>query len=365
MTPAGKKNRVIFIDLIRAFAVIMMVQGHTIDVLLGNSFRDYTSSFYSVWFFNRGMTAPIFMFTAGTVFNYLFRLNKEPFWHNPRVWKGVKRFALLMVVGYFLKYPTRRIFDFSGVTAAQWQLFWAVDVLQLIGVGILSIMVLDYISELLGKKDLLVFGVSIVSAVALFQYFEHINWVRYVNPALAGYLYKGTGSNFPVFPWLCYLHAGAVLGSYLAKHPDIFKSMDFSKKIAITGLAVIAISQIGNLIEYEVYGTSYFWTTSPNLVIFRVGYVLLLNAVFTVIARKMESIPHLIILLGRNTLLIYVVHLIILYGTPWTLGVANFWTNKFGPLVSVLLAVEMIGLMIVMVVVLNKLHVKFKSIEAS
>jgi hypothetical protein len=39
--------------------------------------------------------------------------------------------------------------------------------------------------------------------------------------------------------------------------------------------------------------------------------------------------------------------MIVLYGSPWTLGAATLLTERFSPVVSVLLAIEMIGLMIV------------------
>ena len=79
MSSTENKHRIIFIDLIRAFAVFQMVQGHTVDALLSDSYRNEDNVIYAVWYFMRGMTAPIFMFTAGTVFTYLFRLVKEPF----------------------------------------------------------------------------------------------------------------------------------------------------------------------------------------------------------------------------------------------------------------------------------------------
>ena len=74
----------------RAFAVLQMVQGHTINVLLAEQYRNTDYIFYAVWNFMRGMTAPIFMFTAGTVFTYLFRCVQKPFNENPRVKKGIK-----------------------------------------------------------------------------------------------------------------------------------------------------------------------------------------------------------------------------------------------------------------------------------
>ena len=82
MTISEQKHRIIFIDLMRAFAVLQMVQGHTINVLLAEQFRNTDFIFYAVWHFMRGMTAPIFMFTAGIVFTYLFRSVKKPFSPN-------------------------------------------------------------------------------------------------------------------------------------------------------------------------------------------------------------------------------------------------------------------------------------------
>ncbi|MBP1683750.1 MAG: hypothetical protein H6Q27_1317, partial [Ignavibacteriaceae bacterium] len=99
-------HRVIFIDLMRAIAVLQMVQGHTIDVVLAPEFRTTELPVYAVWYFLRGMTAPIFMFTAGTVFTYLFHSVKKPFEENYRVKKGLRRAFLLIFLGYLLKYPT-------------------------------------------------------------------------------------------------------------------------------------------------------------------------------------------------------------------------------------------------------------------
>lgn len=139
MVRSEKKHRIIFIDLMRAFAVIQMVQGHTVDALLAPEFRSDQFPVYFLWNFMRGMTAPIFMFTAGTVFTYLFRLVDEPFFNNPRVKKGFYRFCCLFVLGTC--YPTFTIFDFSDVTQDRLNIFFAVDVLQLIGFGLLLVVI--------------------------------------------------------------------------------------------------------------------------------------------------------------------------------------------------------------------------------
>ena len=80
-----KSQRILFFDLLRAFAVLMMVQGHTIDSLLAEEFRTSESIIYVFWHTMRGFTAPIFMFTSAAVFTYLLRAGSVEFNSNARV----------------------------------------------------------------------------------------------------------------------------------------------------------------------------------------------------------------------------------------------------------------------------------------
>jgi len=139
MTLSSKKNRIIFIDIMRAIAVFQMVQGHTIDAFLSNNYRVLNNPVFEAWLFMRGVTAPIFLFSAGAVFTYLFRLHDQTFESNPRVTKGIKRSALLLFLGYLLRFPAPTLIDFSSVSPVAWQSFQSIDVLQLIAVGLLFI----------------------------------------------------------------------------------------------------------------------------------------------------------------------------------------------------------------------------------
>ena len=362
MTESSKKNRIIFIDLMRAFAVLQMVQGHTVDVLLANNYRNLDFPIFHFWLFMRGMTAPIFMFTAGTVFTYLFRLVNKPFKDNPRVKKGIKRFLLLLFLGYLLRYPSPTVFNFSKVSEAQWNTFFAVDVLHLIGFGIFFIMVFLFLSEKLKFNDYFVFVLGALLFFGLYPHFSKINWINIFPQWLAGYFYTGTGSNFPLFPWAGYVVAGGVLGSYLAKHPLVFKSYKFSINLAAWGIILIVIALIGNEIEIAVYGQSNFWTTSPNLIFLRLGIVLILNSLVSLISIKVESIPRIFILIGRNTLLIYVVHLTILYGSAWNPGLIAILDHSLGVWNTVGVALLMILTMTAMVYIIHKFKIRNKEL---
>lgn len=363
MVRSEKKHRIIFIDLMRAFAVIQMVQGHTVDVVLASEFRSEAYPAYFLWNFMRGMTAPIFMFTAGTVFTYLFRLVDQPFERNPRVRKGFLRFLLLLAIGYLLRYPTYKVFDFSEVTQLQMNIFLSVDVLQLIAFGLFFVMLSAFIAEKLDVNDSIVF--SIIASIFFFStpIVSNINWIEYFPQFIAGYFYTGTGSLFPLFPWAGYVVLGGVLGSYLAKNPLVFKTNRFSFYIGIIGVVLIIVSELVIFIGSRFY--NYYFENSSysiDVIIFRIGFVLTLNAVVSFVSQKIDSIPKIVILVGRNTLLIYIVHLIILYGSAWNPGISKLFGGSLIVSTTILTALIMIIIMVMMVIILSKLKFRNKQL---
>lgn len=362
MHSSEPKHRVIFLDLLRAIAVLQMVQGHTVDVLLSPEVRTGEFAVYNIWHFLRGMTAPIFMFTAGTTFTYLFKSVKKPFEENYRVKKGIRRALLLLFIGYLFRYPSWTIVDFSEVTSAAWQSFFIVDVLHLIGFSLLLLLLILFFTE----KLRLNFTVAFISCATLIflasPFMENINWNSYLPAPIAAYLYSGSGSLFPIFPWAGYVISGAVLGSYLAQNPMVFKSSRFSILLAIVGASFLFIALSSYLI-LQAYGiVAINPQVTPNTIFFRMGFVLVLTAVVSYISLKVERIPQLIILVGRNTLLIYVVHLIILYGSIWTPGLKLLWGGSLSGWQSFIAALMMITLMTYMVILIHKLKIHNKEL---
>jgi uncharacterized protein (DUF486 family) len=338
-----------------------MVQGHTIDAFLSNNYRTMNSPVFATWFFMRGVTAPIFLFSAGAVFTYLFRLHDTAFESNPRVTKGIKRFALLLFLGYLLRFPAPTLIDFSSVSAAAWQTFQSIDVLQLIGTGLLFIITLFYLIEKFKWNDYWVFGSIAMICMFIFPLTEMVPWSKYFPVYLASYFFKGTGSQFPIFPWIGFLLAGAFLGTYLAKNPMVFKTSRFSRNLFFAGVLFVIISLIGHIIG-SIWFPYYYWDTSPNLMLLRLGFVLILNSVVSIICLRIDSIPRIIILIGRNTLLIYVVHLVILYGSAWNPGLSVLFDKAFNVWNTIGSAVLMLGLMTLMVFIIHKLKIKNKEI---
>lgn len=337
----------------RAFAVLMMVQGHTVHTFLDADLRTTDSFVYIVWHTLRGFTAPIFMFTAGVVFTYLLFYNSQT--HNKaRVIKGLKRFLLLVGLGYLLRYPTWTIFDFSDVTDEQWQIFFVVDALHLIGFGLLFIILIALLAEKLKVTPyiLLIVGVSIF--VFSYPFISMVNWIDILPAPLAAYMYSNSGSLFPLFPWVGYVIGGAVLGVYLAHNPKIFKKKRFGSGLIVIGLSMIFVyagsAQLNLMMEGSYLVPSY----GVAIFFLRIGFVIMLNGIVALLVIKLETIPGFIKLIGRHTLLIYVVHLIILYGSAWIPGLNLLFGQSFNTISTIAAVVAMYLLMSGMVLGLEK-----------
>ena len=102
--PGVHAHRVIFIDLTRALAVVLMVYGHTISALLAPEYR--TGAWYDAWVFQRGLTSSLFLLLSG----FAFSIATTRHWAqhlrvSPAVVKRLRRFALFVVLGYALHFP--------------------------------------------------------------------------------------------------------------------------------------------------------------------------------------------------------------------------------------------------------------------
>ena len=127
----NNKARLYFIDAMRAWAILMMLQGHFIDGLLDNAFRDDQNMAFSVWKYFRGITAPVFFTVSGFIFTFLLIRGENNGLENPRVKKGIKRGLELLFIGYLL-----RLNLFGLLSGEIYDSFYLVDVLHCIGLSI-------------------------------------------------------------------------------------------------------------------------------------------------------------------------------------------------------------------------------------
>ncbi len=319
-------NRLFFIDAMRAWAILMMLQGHFIDGLLDPVFRDRENMVFNVWLYFRGITAPVFFTVSGFIFTYLLIRVPQKGLENPRVKKGIRRGLQLLLIGYLLR---MNIFGlFSGHI---YNSFYLVDVLHCIGLSILAIIGVYLFSV---NRNKYLFPGILLSVTILLFLFEPVykQWsFAFLPDALANYFTKANGSVFTIIPWLGY----ATIGGFISILFTRFKDLKYLYPMAISiaaavGLSLIFYSSSGFVSLYETTGIGLFKLIERNNYLFiRLGDVFVVFAIFMLLRKLMSNST--ILKVGASTLSIYVIHFIVLYGSFTGLGLYRFFHHELDP----------------------------------
>jgi len=326
----SKTARLFFIDAMRAWAILMMLQGHFVDGLLENSFRDPDSLIFTIWKYFRGITAPVFFTVSGFIFTYLLIRVPEQGFNNPRIKKGIKRGIQLLFIGYLL-----RLNIFGLFTGELYPSFFLVDVLHIIGLSILGIIGLYLFTY---KKRKYVFPAFLVIISCLLFSFEPIysKWTFQILPdALANYFTRTNGSVFTIIPWFGYTAIGGFFSYLFTQYKNSRSLYPAAISIAaIAGILLIFYSSDLFLAVSSITGMQLFEAIAANNYLFiRLGDVLIAFAVFMFFRHFITS--RTVLKIGQNTLSIYVIHFVILYGSFTGLGLYQFFYQSLPPAILI------------------------------
>jgi uncharacterized membrane protein len=305
-----------------------MVHGHTVDVLLSQEFRRPDSLGFNTWLFFRGLTAPLFLFSSGFVYGVRFRRTDSVEKFRQIKIKTIRRALLLIFIGYLMKSPTPTLIDWEFVTYQMLQLFYAVDILQLIGASLLIFLGMEMLARKF-KYDparYLIF-ISIIFILGK-QLATLLDWEEVFPIQIASWFSQSTGSLFPLFPWGAYLFLGGAVGIYFQRKGFLSDMVLLTKVQLKLGVIFIFSAFVINFLELLFFHSSTFWTTSPALFYARFGTVLILGSLFSVLSLYIKRIPKFLYNASKNSLWIYVVHVMMLYGSSWNQGVKNFLGYK-------------------------------------
>lgn len=352
-TSAAPGGRILFVDLARAVAVLLMVQGHTIDALLHPDYR--TSLTYNAWLYLRGLTSCTFLFLSGAAFSLTALRHWDDQGHfTTRSFKRVRRLAFFLALGYFVKFPMGRFVHLQYATEERWRSFLAVDVLQNVAVTLLALQMLIGFSRT-PRRFAIACGALAVLLVGLTPLSHGLAWTNYLPLGLAAYLYHGTGSLFPLLPWAGFTLLGAVFGVTAAPWATRDHLRALARVLFGTG-AVLAVSAglMGEAGWFE-YGVHDWWRSSPLSFVQRLGSVLLLLSVIAAVGHYVGRLTPPLQGLAEESLLVYVVHVSLLYGSLWTVGLGP----KLGqqpPNVVLVWALVMMSAMTILALVWNNIE---------
>ncbi|MGC4086280.1 MAG: heparan-alpha-glucosaminide N-acetyltransferase domain-containing protein [Vicinamibacterales bacterium] len=328
-SPGAHASRVIFIDLARAVAVIFMLYGHTIDALLAPAYR--SGLIFDVWRFQRGLTSCLFLLLSG----FAFSIATARHWAShltisPALLRRIRRFALFIALGYIMRVPVAPFSRMATADEVAWRTLFGVDVLQLIGVTFIGVQLL-----VLACRSRRLFGaVALVVSLALMLFAPvvwGITWEARLHPAVAAYLSPNTGSLFPLVPWSAFILIGAALGLLYARWGASHLAQYANRALLLPAAATLLLGLWLTARQVQFFGTSPF-AFVPGNVMLRAGACLAIVGVVAHLSRRITQLPHVFGAVAQESLLIYVLHLFIVFGSVLAPGLLGIYGPTRTPL---------------------------------
>ena len=303
----------------RGVAVVVMVMGHSIDSVLSLDAR--STDAFRLYDAVRGFTAPIFLFVSG----FVFTVATERRWaeyrsFSPALRGRLLKIFMLLVVGYALHLPflswNKLLHDTRPEEYAQ---LFQVDVLHCVAISLLLLHGLVLISKTPG-----VFARSALTTTVVLVLVTPLLWPLdlspIVTPALAPYFNQTRVSIFPVFPYSAFMLAGATTGHYFLAAMRGRKERLFFGILVRMAIAAAVCGVVFDLVPVSFYPPHDYWKASPNFFLIRLGAVLLVTAAYFFISRWPRAMAHPILALSQASLVVYAVHLILVYGSAANQG---------------------------------------------
>ena len=334
-SPATRKRaRRAFIDLARGFAVVCMIEHHSFDAFMPDSFHGTPLDHF--FRFMGGVAAPTFLFLAGVAMVMMMEGGlARGLTVRASALAAAKRGGWIFIGAYLFRFQEWAL---AGGVSPAWTML-RIDVLNCIGLALMLTALLwgagaalDHVGEGARVRPVRARALLFLAACALIVLTAPIIWERDLSalPQLLFDYLRGVPPRalFPIFPWIAYSFAGALLGLHLAKirasparDPLIAERNALALWLAIATPLWFVILYVDAL-PFHVYAQLEWWRTSPAYFLLRcISMIWLLCAAWLIeqawqpVRAKMHWVrPGPLVALGQHSLVIYWVHIEIVYG---------------------------------------------------
>ncbi len=323
-------DRLPALDLARIFAMLMMIQGHTIFELTKPELINVNLFPWNAWEFMRGLTAPIFLIVSGAV--NVFANKRDETGKLPRktAFRRLRMALMLIFLGYFLVFPADKLFHIAFIHPDDIVHFYQISVLQIIGVSLLLLLLLFLLTR--SDKQLGITALILTAVIAALNPFIHkINFFNILPEFFAAYLSMEHGSIFTIFPFTGFVLFGVAFGTILKNVPPE-KRNDWLVKYPL--LISIPFFALGIPLYYYIFGLNYpyfdLMKANTGIMLIRIGCVMVIISLITMIYKASSGLAKYYSIFGKRALFVYISHLVLLYGLPWFSSFGQVYHQKLG-----------------------------------
>lgn len=346
------KARWLALDLLRFTAVVLMVQGHVFYEVIDDTVR--RASWYPWHSYVHGFTAPIFLFSSGMAFGVttLGKWDEHTHFGRP-VLKRFERYAILIGIGYLLQLGDLGLRYLMELPVDRLHRATAVNALQLIGVvlAFAEAMVL-----VLRRPPLFlaVMGIALVGVVIAAPWTWDLMLDGWPVP-VAAYVTSTTRSLFPIFPWAGFLLSGILVARFVRGRRKSTKAGwgQLVIPLGLIGATFVLLGKSSSLLG-NPFPDHDVWKAGPFFFVFRLGVVLGWLAVLCAIDLGISKLSKasssraitLLQTLGAETLVVYVAHLLMIYGVFGLPGLKVRFPKNLGLEESIALVIAVFTTMV-------------------
>jgi uncharacterized membrane protein len=308
------KVRYLFVDLLRAWAVILMIEGHVLNSLLRPDLKE-TTGFEIVHFLN-GIVAPAFLFMSGFTFAVASQRKWDDYLHLRKpFFRQVGRLGFVLILAYALHLPYfslgRTIQEATPQVLAS---LFQVDVLHTIAVSLLLLLLVLVIVR--QERRL---RYSAVALAAIVVFLTPVVWdydfTRVFPLPIAEYFNAKQLSLFPLFPWAGFVFCGTLASQYFLSAQQRGEERRGMRGFFVVGAVVALAGYLFDKLPFHVYRTYDFWHTSPSFFMIRLGLVMMALSGMWWYEKKLSPKPGVMQVIGQESLFVYALHIIIVYGS--------------------------------------------------
>ncbi len=319
----------------RGLALVIMIQVHVFNSFARMDVR--TGGVYAMAVFVGGMAGPLFLFMAGMTFAFqMDRLERKEDRALHRWLACLRRAGYIWGIAYLIC-----VTDWAGGWPhSGWEEILRVDILNSMGLAMAAFSLAAFAT---GGRRIRWTLVAAAGIAAVSPFVANWNWEG-APDVVRQYLQAGYGrGHFPFFPCASYLGFGMTAGAMvrLTEPARMDRAMQWAALMG--GGAILAAQYVSNL-PYAVYPKTNFWTDNPALIFIRLGVSLVILAgCYTWTAYGAGAGWSWMQCLGRHSLLVYWVHLMLVYG-PLTAALQKALSIPATVLATVALVALMVGM---------------------
>ena len=327
----SSSSRFLFIDLLRGWSVFVMIETHVVNALLRPDIK--SQNVFTVLSFFNGLVAPSFLFCAGIAaaimlsrkWTAMISLNKI-------FWRYCMRLLFIFIVAYSLHLPFFSFAKMMQLTDPKgWSTWYQVDILQVIALTLFVTVVLAVIlrHKTIFYPVMLVVSLAVVFLAPFIRDMDVSSW----PPWLSQYVSTQVKSQFPLFPWAAFLTGGVLTGGYFVWMKQHTHERKVVRWMLIAALLMGAAALALEFLPVRIYLNHSFFRSSPEFFFVRFSLILLaLVALWHHASDRTTAGNSVVSLFGQESLLVYVVHLLIVYGYTYEFS----FIRMFGPTLNYL-----------------------------